>query len=82
MEVYLDNMIVKGKMDEEHLANLQEIFADARKNNLRFNPEKCTFGIRAGKFLKFCLTERRIEANPNKCRAVTEMRPLASKKEV
>ncbi|XP_058733219.1 uncharacterized protein LOC131604820 [Vicia villosa] len=36
---------------------------------MRFNPEKCTFGVRAGKFLGFYLTERGIEANLNKCRA-------------
>ncbi|KAK2443503.1 hypothetical protein QL285_014601 [Trifolium repens] len=40
---------------------------------MRFNPEKCTFGVRAGKFLGFYLTERGIEANPDKCRAFTEL---------
>ncbi|GAU32568.1 hypothetical protein TSUD_218260 [Trifolium subterraneum] len=45
---------------------------EARKVNMRFNPEKCTFGIRAGKFLGFYLTERGIDANPDKCRAFTE----------
>ena len=82
VEVYLDDMIVKSKREEDHLTNLQEVFSEARKNNLRFNPEKCTFGVRAGKFLGFFLTERGIEANPDKCRAVTDMRPPSSKKEI
>jgi hypothetical protein len=37
------------------------------------NPEKCTFGVQAGKFLGFYLTERGIEANPDKCQAFTEL---------
>ncbi|MCI81672.1 hypothetical protein A2U01_0102946, partial [Trifolium medium] len=37
---------------------------------MRFNPGKCTFGVKAGKFLDFYLTERGIEANPDKCRKV------------
>lgn len=82
MEVYLDDMVVKSKSDEGHLADLTEMFAEARGNNLRFNPEKCTFRVWAGKFLGFFLTERVIEANPNKCTAVTEMHPLTSKKKV
>ena len=42
------------------------------------NPEKCTFEVKAGKFLGFYLTEKGIEANPDKCRAVLEMEPPSS----
>ncbi|RDY11150.1 hypothetical protein CR513_04227, partial [Mucuna pruriens] len=38
------------------------------------NPEKCSFGVQAGRFLGFMLTERGIEANSDKCRAVINMR--------
>jgi len=40
---------------------------------MRLNPEKCTFGVQAGKFLGFYLTERGIEANPDKCQAFTKL---------
>ena len=49
---------------------------------MRFNPEKCTFGVRAGKFLGFYLTERGIEANPDKCRAFSEFPTPCSKKSI
>jgi hypothetical protein len=49
---------------------------------MRFNPEKCTFGGRAGKFLHFYLTERGIEANPDKCKAVTELHVPHDKKSI
>lgn len=46
------------------------------------NPEKCTFVVRVGKFLRFYLTERGIEVNPDKCKYVAEMRPPTTKKEI
>ena len=49
---------------------------------MRLNPDKCTFGVRTGKFLGFYLTKRGIEANPDKCRAITDMSEPVSKKDV
>ena len=46
------------------------------------NPEKCVFGVEAGKFLGFLLTERGIEANPEKCVVIIAMRSPISVKEV
>jgi hypothetical protein len=72
LEVYMDNMIVKSKEETELTAHLKKVFEQARKCKMRFNPEKCTFGVRAGKFLGFYLTERGIEAKLDKCRAFAE----------
>lgn len=66
VEVYLNEMIVKSKADTDHLVDLSEKFAEARKNSLKLNPEKCMFGVRAGKFLGFYLSEKGIEANLDK----------------
>ncbi|XP_017434586.1 uncharacterized protein LOC108341410 [Vigna angularis] len=49
---------------------------------MRLNPAKCTFGVTAGKFLGFMLTARGIEANPDKCAAVLDMRSPVSLKEI
>ena len=67
LEVYMDNMIVKSRVDTDHAAHIREVFAQARQCRMRFNPEKRTFGVKAGKFLGFYLTERGIKANPDKC---------------
>ena len=50
--------------------------------SLKLNPEKCVFGVEAGKFLGFLLTERGIELNPEKCAAILAMRSPISVKEV
>lgn len=63
MEVYVDDMVVKLAYPEEHITDLEEIFRQVRKYNMRLNPEKCSFRVRGGKFLGFMLTHRGIEAN-------------------
>lgn len=40
---------------------------------MRLNPAKCTFGVAAGKFLRFMLTARGVETNLDKCATVLEM---------
>lgn len=49
---------------------------------MRLNPDKCTFGVQAGKFSRFIQTNRGIEANPNKCQAIINMRSPLTVKEV
>jgi len=46
------------------------------------NLEKCVFGVRGGKFLGFMLTNKGIEANPDKCEAILNMRSPTNLKEV
>jgi len=58
------------------------LFATIAKYRLKLNPEKCVFGVEAGKFLGFMLTDRGIEANPDKCAAILAMKSPASVKEV
>ncbi|CAJ2663960.1 unnamed protein product [Trifolium pratense] len=82
LEVYMDDMIVKSPEELDHVVHLRKVFEQARKYNMRFNPEKCTFGVRAGKFLGFYLTERGIEANPDKCRAFAELPTPNDKKSI
>lgn len=49
---------------------------------MRLNPAKCTFGVAAGKFLGFMLTAKGIDANPDKCTVVLNMKSPQNLKEV
>jgi len=82
MEVYVDDMMVKSLLAENHAKDLEVVFATVRKHDLRLNPEKCFFGVGGGKFLGFMITQRGIEANPDKCVAVLNMRSPTCLKEV
>jgi hypothetical protein len=46
------------------------------------NPEKCVFGVPAGKLLGFIISHRGIEANPEKIEAIMRMEPPRSQKKV
>jgi len=46
------------------------------------NPTKCVFGVPSGKLLGLIISNRGIEANPEKVTAITEMGPPASIKDV
>ena len=49
---------------------------------MKLNLSKCTFGVTVGKFLGFMVSQRGIEVNPEKIRAIMEMAPPTSIKEV
>ena len=49
---------------------------------MKLNPTKCAFGVASGKFLGFMVTQWGIEANPEKIRAILDMKHPSSKKEV
>ncbi|XP_068474112.1 uncharacterized protein [Phaseolus vulgaris] len=75
-------MVVTSREKEPHVADLEELFTTIARYRLKLNPEKCIFGVEAGKFLGFLLTERGIEANPEKCAAIVAMRSPTTVKEV
>ena len=42
---------------------------------MKLNPSKCVFGVTAGKFLGFMVSQRGIEVNLKKVRAILELEP-------
>ena len=78
----MDDMLVKSLQEDNHLSNLQETFDTLRSYNMKLNPSKCTFRVTIGKFLGFMVSQRGIKVNPNKIRAIMEMTPPTSIKEV
>jgi len=82
IQAFVDDMVVTYQVKDHHVADLEELFTTIAKYGLKLNPEKCVFGVEAGKFLGFLLTKHGIEANPWKCIAIIAMRSLISVKEV
>ena len=69
----MDDMIAKSKTEEERLVNLWKLFERLRKYRLRLNPAKCTFGVKSGKLLGFIVSQKGIEVDPKKVKAILEM---------
>jgi hypothetical protein len=77
---YVDDIIVKSMKQENHIADLQETFANFRQAGLKLNPEKCVFGVKKGKFLGCLVSTKGIEANPSKIEAILRMESPSTKK--
>jgi hypothetical protein len=77
---YVDDIIVKSTKQENHVADLQETFADFRQVGLKLNPEKYVFGVKKDKSLGCLVSTKGIEANPSKIEAILWMELPNSKK--
>ena len=73
VEAFVDDMVVKTKHVETLIDDLRLTFNNLRTYDIRLNPEKCIFGVPAGKLLGFIVSGRGIEANPAKIRALSQL---------
>ena len=78
----MDDMIVKSKKVADHMTDLRETFDRLHYYNMKLNPQKSVFGAVSGKFLSFMMSRRGVEVNPEKIRAILEMQPSSSVKDV
>ena len=74
MEAFVDDMVVKSVKAADYVRDLEEVFSVLRKYGMKLNPAKCAFGIASGNFLGFLVSQRGIEANPEKIKAILEMK--------
>jgi hypothetical protein len=82
IEVYTDDIVVKIKSHASLLDNLTQVFDRLRTTRIKLNPDKCVFGVTAGKLLDFLVFYQGIEANPKKIRTIEAMRPPSHIKDV
>ena len=61
---------------------LRKFFERIRFYKLRLNPKKCTFGVTSRKLMGFIVSQRGIEVDPNKIKAIVQMKPPRTKKEI
>jgi len=57
VEIYIDDVVVKSKGYQEHLADLRKALECTKRHGLKMNPKKCAFGVSAGQFLGFMVHE-------------------------
>ncbi|GKV46057.1 hypothetical protein SLEP1_g53070 [Rubroshorea leprosula] len=82
LEVYVDDIVVKSLKVEDHLTDRAKTFDNLRKHSMRLNPAKCVFGVEFGKFLGFMVSRRGIKFNLEKIKAIEEIKPPKSVKDV
>jgi len=82
VEAYIDDIVVKSRKASGLVADLDETFRCLRAKGIRLNPKKCVFGVPRGMLLGFIVSERGIEANPEKVSAIANMGPIRNLKGV
>jgi hypothetical protein len=73
VEAYVNDIVVKTRKASDLLSDLETTFKCLKAKGVKLNPEKCVFGVLRGMLLGFIVSERGIEANPEKIAAITNI---------
>ena len=73
VHAYVDDIVVKSREKEALVDDLKETFDNLRVYKMMLNPAKCVFGVEASKLLVFLVSNRGIEDNPEKIKAITSL---------
>lgn len=73
MEVYMDDMMVKSLIANNHLGHLKEFFRTLSEYGMKPNSKKCTFGVMSGDFLGYIVAQRRIKTNTKQISAILNL---------
>jgi hypothetical protein len=82
VEAYVDDIVIKTRKAPDLLSDLETTFKCLRAKGVKLNLEKCVFGVPRGMLLRFIVSERGIEANPEKIAAINNMGPIKDLKRV
>jgi hypothetical protein len=63
-------VVITTRKEESLMSDLAETFDNLNRYKLKLNPTKCSFGVSVGQLLKFLVSARGIEANPEKIQAI------------
>jgi hypothetical protein len=76
VEAYMEDIVVKTREADDLVGDLSIAVGCLRANGVKLNPEKCVFGVPRGLLLGYIVSQRGIEANPEKVAALERMGPI------
>lgn len=82
VEVYIDDVLIWGSTKEEHDERLKEVMRRAKENGVKFNKDKCLFGVKEITFLGHIFSECGMRPDKNRVKAITDMSTPSDKKEL
>jgi len=68
--VYLDDILVTGASEEEHITNLTEVLSRLQEAGLRLRKDKCEFMIPTVQYLGYVIDARGLRPSTEKLKAV------------
>src|SRR5436189_2761293 len=82
VECYVDDIAVKTRRHTDHHTDLREVFDVMRQYQLKMNPTKSFLGVSTRKFLGFVINSKGISLDPEKVKAIQNMPPPRSLREL
>ncbi|GKC68761.1 reverse transcriptase domain-containing protein [Tanacetum coccineum] len=82
LEVYVDDLVIKIRTEEEINRDIEETFKKLREINMKLNPKECTFGVEEGMFLGYKVNTKGMKVCPDKVDAVLSLPSLKCLKDV
>nr|GEV91938.1 reverse transcriptase domain-containing protein [Tanacetum cinerariifolium] len=73
LKVYVDNLVIKSRTEDEIVKDIEETFKTLRKINMKLNPKKCTFGVEEGTLLRYKVNTKGLKVCPDKVDTVLSL---------
>ena len=70
--MYLDDILVTGKTETEHIKNLEEVLLRLEKAGLRLKKQKCSFMLPSVNYLGHSISSEGLQPTREKIRAITD----------
>ena len=70
--VYLDDVVIFGRSEDELIARMDEVFTRLGRAGLKLKPRKCKFFARETEYLGHVVSEAGVAVSPDKITAITE----------
>lgn len=72
-KIIVDDILVWGRNLEEHDMKLRSVLQRSQEINLKLNPQKCRFRVTSVPYVGHILTDKGVEADPDKVKAIVEL---------
>ncbi|GKE55937.1 reverse transcriptase domain-containing protein [Tanacetum coccineum] len=82
LEVYVDDLVIKSRTEQEVIRDIEETFKTLREINMKLNPKKGTFGVREGMFSGYKVNANGLKVCSDKVEAVLSLPSLKCLKDV
>ncbi|CAH2085393.1 unnamed protein product [Euphydryas editha] len=80
--VFLDDVIITGRDNKEHLNNLNKVFERLQAHGLKVKKEKCSFFVESIHYLGHVIDKQGVHACPEKVKAIVGTPPPTNVSEV
>ena len=82
VRILIDDILVWGATVHEHDVRLKKVLDIAREKNIKFNLKKYQFKKHEVKYIGHIFSDKGIKVDPEKLKAINEMKPPANKDEL